>query len=140
MAKNKTQPTRASVAAFLAGIDDPEKRRAAKRIGAMMRRATGKRATLWGSSIVGYGRYRYRYDSGRSGEFMVTGYSPRKQAMTVYIMPGFDAYAGFLGRLGKHKVSKSCLYIRRLSDVDEDVLEELITKSVEDMRARYDTD
>lgn len=140
MAKNKTQPTKASVAAFLAGIDDPEKRRAAKKIGAMMRRATGKRATLWGSSIVGYGRYQYRYASGRSGEFMVTGYSPRKQAMTVYIMPGFDAYAGLLGRLGKHKVSKSCLYIRRLSDVDEDVLEELITKSVEDMRARYDAD
>ena len=140
MAKNKTQPTKASVATFLAGIDDPEKRRAAKRIGAMMRRATGKRAKLWGSSIVGYGRYQYRYDSGRSGEFMLTGYSPRKQVMTVYIMPGFDGYTALLKRLGKHKVSKSCLYIRRLSDVDEDVLEQLIAKSVEDMRARHDTD
>ena len=106
----------------------------------MMRRATGKRAKLWGSSIVGYGRYHYRYDSGRSGESMLTGYSPRKQAMTVYIMPGFDAYGSLLKRLGKHKVSKSCLYIRRLSDVDEDVLEELITKSVVVMRDRYETD
>ena len=140
MAENKTRPTKASVSAFLPSIDDPQKRRDAKTIGAMMRRATGKRATLWGSSIVGYGRYQYRYDSGRSGEFMLTGYSPRKQAMTVYIMPGFDAYAALLRRLGKHKTSKSCLYIKRLSDVDEGVLEELITKSVGVMRNRYDTD
>lgn len=140
MAKNKTEPTKAGVSGFLAGIEDSEKRRDAKKIGAMMRRATGKRAKLWGSGIVGYGRYRYRYDSGRSGESMLTGYSPRKQAMTVYIMPGFDACDSLLRRLGKHKASKSCLYIRRLSDVDEDVLEELITRSVEVMRARYDTD
>ena len=139
MAENKTRPTKASVSAFLASIDDPEKRRDARKIGAMMRRATGRRATLWGPSIVGYGRYRYRYDSGRSGEFMLTGYSPRKQAMTVYIMPGFDAYAALLKRLGKHKTSKSCLYIKRLSDVDEDVLEELIVRSVDVMRARYAT-
>lgn len=140
MAENKTQPTKASVSAFLAGIDDLEKRRDAKKIGAMMRRATGKRAKLWGSSIVGYGRYRYRYDSGRSGEFMLTGFSPRKQAMTVYIMPGFDTYAPLLKRLGKHKTGKSCLYIKRLADVDEKILEQLILKSVEAMRTRYDTD
>ena len=139
MAENKTRPTKASVSAFLASIDDLEKRRDARKIGAMMRRATGRRATLWGPSIVGYGRYQYRYDSGRSGEFMLTGYSPRKQAMTVYIMPGFDAYAALLKRLGKHKTSKSCLYIKRLSDVDEDVLEELIVRSVDVMRARYAT-
>ncbi len=140
MAENKTRPTKASVSAFLSGIDDPDKRRDAKKIGAMMRRATGKRARLWGPSIVGYGRYQYRYDSGRSGEFMLTGYSPRKQAMTVYIMPGFGAYASLLKRLGKHKTGKSCLYIRRLADVDEDVLEELIVKSVEAMRAKHETD
>lgn len=140
MAENKTRPTKASVSAFLASIDDPEKRRDARKIGAMMRRATGRRATLWGPSIVGYGRYRYRYDSGRSGEFMLTGYSPRKQAMTVYIMPGFDAHAALLERLGTHRTGKSCLYIKRLSDVDEDVLEELIVRSVDVMRARYATD
>ena len=139
MAANKTKPNKASVTDFINGIDDPEKRRDARRIAAMMRRATGKRATMWGPAIVGYGSYHYEYASGRSGDWMLTGFSPRKQALTLYIMPGFGSYDGLMKRLGKYKTGKSCLYVRRLSDVDEAVLEELIAKSVAYMRDNYET-
>lgn len=134
---NKTVATRASVTDFVRSVDDPQKRRDLKTIMAMMRRATGKRATMWGPSIVGFGRYDYRYETGREGSAFLTGASPRKQALTVYIMPGFSEYAALLKKLGKHKSSKSCLYIKRLSDVDEAVLEQLIARSVRDMKARY---
>ena len=90
MAELKTQPTRASVTEFLAGIDDRQQCADAKKVATMMRRATGKRAKMWGASIVGYGSYHYKYASGREGDFMITGFSPRKQALTVYIMPGFS--------------------------------------------------
>ncbi len=139
MAELKTRPTGASVTAFVAAIDDPQKRKDVKKIGAMMRRATGSRARLWGPSIVGYGRYHYDYPSGQSGDWMLTGYSPRKQALTVYVMCGFEPFKGLMNKLGKYKTGKSCLYIKRLSDVDEDVLEELISKSVQLMRKRYQT-
>ncbi len=139
MAEAKTKPTGASVSAFLAAIPDPGKRKEIKKIGAMMRRATGARPRLWGTSIVGYGRYRYDYPSGRSGDWMLTGYSPRKQAMTVYIMSGFEPFGELMNRLGKYKTGKSCLYIKRLADIDETVLEELITQSVAVMRERYES-
>ena len=105
----------------------------------MMRRATGKRAKMWGSSIVGFGTYHYRYASGREGDFMITGFSPRMQELTVYIMPGFSPFDKLMARLGKYITGKSCLYIRRLSDVDEDALERLIDGSVEHMRKKYET-
>ena len=136
MADNKTQRTRASVTAFLTTIEGP-KRADCKRIGKMMRSATGKRAAMWGTSIVGYGSYNYTYASGRSGTFMETGYSPRAQNIAIYIMPGFKPFAAELKRLGKHKTGKSCLYIKRLDDVDEDVLADIIRKSVLEMRRRY---
>ena len=139
MAELKTRPTKASVSAFLAGIDDPQKRRDARKVATMMRKATGARARMWGSSIVGYGLYEYRYPTGNSGEWMLTGYSPRKQALTIYIMSGFEPFAGLMKKLGKFKTGKSCLYIKRLSDVDEGVLEELIAKSIKLMRERYTT-
>ena len=139
MAALKTQPTRASVTAFLAEIDDPEQRADARKVAAMMRRATGKRAKMWGASIVGYGSYHYRYASGREGDFMITGFSPRKQALTVYIMPGFSSFGKLMEKLGKYKTGKSCLYIKRLSDVNEDVLEKLIGESVRHMRKKYET-
>ena len=139
MADLKTRPTRASVTAFVAAIEDREMRADAKKVAAMMRRATGKRARMWGPSIVGYGRYHYRYASGREGEFMITGFSPRRQALTVYIMPGFGHFAKLMSKLGKYKTGKSCLYIKRLADVDETVLERLIQDSVEYMRQHYDT-
>ena len=93
---------------------------------------------MWGPSIVGFGKYHYKYDSGREGEFFVTGFSPRKTAMSVYIIPGFSGNEGLLERLGKHKTGKSCLYITSLADVDMDVLETLIAASVDAMRRKYE--
>ena len=138
MAENKTTETSASVAAFLKAVDDPRKRADAGKVAAMMRRATGKRAKMWGSSLVGYGKYHYKYDSGREGDFMLTGFSPRKQNLTIYIMPGFDQFPALMNKLGKYKTGKSCLYINKLEDVDEKVLEQLIERSVKVMRKRYE--
>ena len=139
MAENKTQPTTASVTAFINSIDDSGKRADARRVAAMMRKATGKRAKLWGPSIVGYGTYHYKYASGREGDFLITGFSPRKQALTIYIMAGFSSFDALMKKLGKYKTGKSCLYIKRLSDVDEEVLEQLINESVRYMRENYET-
>ena len=139
MAEPKTKPNSASVADFLAAVDDPQKRADCKKIAAMMRRATGNKAKMWGPSIIGYGSYHYKYASGQEGDWMITGYSPRKQAITLYIMPGFSQFDALMKKLGKHKTGKSCLYINKLADVDEKVLETLITKSVEHMRKTYPT-
>jgi hypothetical protein len=123
----------------MAAIGDRQMRADANKVAAMMRRATGKRARMWGPSIVGYGSYHYRYASGREGDFMITGFSPRKQALTIYVMPGFGRFEDLMSKLGKYKTGKSCLYIRRLADVDEAVLERLIGESVRYMRAHYET-
>jgi hypothetical protein len=139
MVVTKTQPSQSSVTEFLASVEDPNRRTDARTVAAMMRRATGKRAKMWGQSIVGYGSYHYRYASGREGESMLTGFSPRKQALVIYIMPGFSSFDKLMARLGQYKTGESCLYIKRLSDVDEQALEELITKSVRVMRSRYQT-
>lgn len=137
MAELKTRPTKASVTAFINDIEDPQKRADAKRVAAMMRRATGLRAKMWGSSIVGYGRYTYTNTVGKDLEWMLTGFSPRKHALTVYVMPGFSNFESLMNRLGKYKTGKSCLYIKRLSDVDEKVLEQLIKRSVKHMQKNY---
>ena len=139
MADNKTKPGKASVTAFINGIEDRDKRSDTKKVAAMMRTATGSRAKMWGASIIGFGSYHYRYDSGREGDFMITGLSPRKQALTVYIMPGFSHFEGHMKKLGKYKTGKSCLYIRRLADVDEKVLNRLIVDAVKYMRKNYET-
>jgi len=104
-----------------------------------MRKATGKRAKMWGPSIVGYGTYHYKYASGREGDFMIAGFSPRKQSLTVYILAGFGRFESLMSKLGKYKTGKSCLYIKHLSDVDEKVLEKLIAGSVKYMRKNYET-
>ena len=139
MAENKTKPTKLSVTSFLESVEDRQKRADCRKVAAMMRRATGKRAKMWGASIVGFGTYHYKYESGREGDFMLTGFSPRKQALSVYIMPGFSKYGALMKKLGKFKTGKSCLYIKRLADVDEGVLEKLIDRSVKDMRRKYET-
>lgn len=139
MAENKTRATIASVTEFINSIEDRQKRADARKVAAIMRRVTGKRAKMWGSSIVGYGTYHYKYESGREGDFMITGFSPRKQALTVYILAGFRRFDTLMGKLGKYKTGKSCLYIKRLSDVDEKVLEQLIDRSVKYMRKNYET-
>ena len=103
MAENKTKPTKASVKSFLDAIDDPRKKADVKKLAAMMRRATGKRAKMWGSSIVGFGKYQYKYASGHGGEFFLTGYSPRKSNLSIYIMPGFSEYESQLKDLGPQR-------------------------------------
>ena len=139
MAENKTKPTQGSVAEFINAIEDRQKREDARKVAAIMRRVTGKRAKMWGPAIVGYGTYHYKYESGREGDFMITGFSPRRQALTVYILAGFGRFDTLMGKLGKYKTGKSCLYIKRLSDVDEKVLEKLIDGSVKYMRNNYET-
>ncbi|MBT8108241.1 MAG: DUF1801 domain-containing protein [Gammaproteobacteria bacterium] len=139
MADNKTQPTKASVTAYINAIEGAERRADARKLAAMMRKATRKRARMWGPSIVGYGTYHYKYESGREGDFMITGFSSRKQALTVYILPGFEKFNALMGKLGKYKTGRSCLYIKRLSEVDEKVLERLIDESVQYMREHYET-
>lgn len=139
MAENKTKPNKTSVTAFINGIEDEQRRRDVKKVAAMMREATGSRARMWGANIVGYGQYHYKYDSGREGDFMITGFSPRKQALTLYVIPGFKHFETLMSKLGKYKTGKSCLYIRKLSDVDEKVLKRLIVASVRYMRKNYDT-
>lgn len=133
-AEIKTRPTGAAVEAFL---DSAPRAGDAHRIGAIMAEVSGEPATMWGPSIVGYGRYHYRYDSGHEGDMCRIGFSPRKAALTLYIDAGDPARAEALARLGKHTTGKSCLYIKKLADIDEGVLRELIAGAWEDMRARY---
>jgi len=134
--ENKTQPTRADVDAFLDAVADPQRREDCRRVRALMESTTGAPAEMWGPSIVGFGRYRYRYESGREGEWMVTGFSPRKNDLTLYIMPGFEQHEALLAKLGKHKTGKSCLYLKRLADVDMRVLEQIVSASVAAMAPR----
>ena len=133
----KTRKNKASVRAFIDAIEDSDKRRDCRRIAAMMRRISGKRASMWGDSIVGFGEYHYRYKSGREGDWPISGFSPRKQNISIYIMPGFSSYKKQLAKLGKHKTSVSCLYIKRLSDIDEQVLEQIVADSYERMKKMY---
>ena len=118
MAENKTRENRASVKAFLDGVQDPQKRKDCKAIARMMREATGKRARMWGSSIVGFDEYEYPYESGRTGTHKQTGYSPRAQNITIYSMPGFSKYGAHKKKLCKHKTGKKTLYIKKLAHID----------------------
>ena len=138
MAENGTQASDADVAAFLAGVEPARRREDGLRLDALFRRATGWRPAMWGPSIVGYGRYHYRYDSGREGEFLATGFSPRKASLVVYVMPGYGDFGDILDRLGKHRLGKSCLYINKMADIDAAVLEELIRAGLADLATRRD--
>ena len=135
--QNKTRPTDAGVDTFLDAVDDERRRKDARTVKSMMERITGWEPKMWGPGIVGFGEYHYRYDSGREGDFLITGFSPRKRALTIYVMPGFTRYDALMGKLGKFKTGKSCLYINKLTDVDLAVLEELIRRSVEYMMEKY---
>lgn len=137
MASLKTQPTKASVRDFIGSIEHDGKRADSETLLKLMKRVTGKKPVMWGNAIVGFDRYEYKYDSGHSGAFFKTGFSPRKQSLTVYIMPGFGDYEDQLKRLGKHKHSKSCLYINKLADVEVDVLEEIVADSYRWMTSKY---
>ncbi len=138
MAENKTQVTDVDPADFIASVEHPTRRADAETLLEMMRRVTGCQAKMWGPSIVGFGRYHYTYESGREGEYMLTGFSPRKANLVLYVMPGYEDKDEILGRLGKHRIGKSCLYVNKLADVDLDVLEEIVATGVEEMRDRYE--
>jgi len=135
MAELKTKENDRSVEAFLAGIEDAQKQADCRALVAIMQDATGAAPRMWGESIVGFGHYHYKYASGREGDWFLTGFAPRKQNLTLYIMAGFDNYEALLGRLGKHTTGKSCLYVKRLADVDMPVLTELVVESVAHMKA-----
>ena len=133
MAEPKTKATKESVTAFLNKVEDKTRREDCFAVLEMMREVTKEEPKMWGSSIVGFGRFRYKYESGREGEWPVAAFSPRKGDLTVYLVPGFDKAADLMKRLGKHKTGKSCLYIKSLADVDRKVLKQLIDKSVKKM-------
>lgn len=137
MADLKTGPTNADVGVFLDAIEDPHRRQECLALVDVMKSATGAEPKMWGSSIVGFGSYHYRYDSGREGDWFLTGFAPRKHNLTLYIMSGFALYDDLMSRLGKHKTGKSCLYLKRLEDVDRAVLGDLVRMSVEHMRRVY---
>lgn len=136
MAELKTKENDADVASFIRGIADDGKRADAQTLVELMTRVTECAPKMWGAAIVGFGHFSYTYASGHSGEWFVVGFSPRKQNLTLYIMDGFDEYESLLAKLGKHTTGKSCLYVKRLSDVDLGVLEQLVSRSVATMRER----
>jgi hypothetical protein len=136
MSELKTKATSSSVDAFLDSAGE-QRRPDCERLVEMMSRATGAAPVMWGQGIVGFATYHYRYESGREGDWFLTGFSPRKQDLTLYIMAGFDRYDELMSRLGKYRTGKSCLYIKRLADIDTSVLEELVTASVAHMKRAY---
>jgi len=136
-AENKTQATVTRVEDFVTGIADENQRADARSLIAMMTRLSGEPATMWGPSIIGFGRYHYRYDSGREGEMCRIGFSPRKGQTVLYLIDGFEGHAELMAKLGKHKTGKSCLYVKRLSDIDLVVLEDMCRSSLAYMAAKY---
>lgn len=136
MAELKTKPTKVSVAAYVKKITDAQKRADTQTLVALMTQATKSDPVMWGTSIIGFGSYRYEYASGQKGDWPIIGLAPRKQNLTLYIMPGFDERDTLLKKLGPHKISKSCLYIKRLSDIDMPTLKKIITRSIAEMKKR----
>ena len=139
MVENKTKVTEVQPSDFIRKVDGEEKRKDSEELVKLMSEVTGKPPRMWGPSIIGFGKYRYKYESGREGEICLTGFSPRKPSLVLYIGPGLEDEK-LMSRLGKYKTGKGCLYIKKLADVDRAVLKQLVTKSVAEMRKRYDCD
>ncbi|WP_339789796.1 DUF1801 domain-containing protein [uncultured Imperialibacter sp.] len=135
----KTKVNDVSVEGFLDKVEDEKKRNDAFEVLKLMKEVTGEKPKMWGSSIVGFGTYRYKYASGQEGDWMITGFSPRKTSLTLYIMPGFGRYEELMQKLGKYKTGKSCLYINKLTDVDLDILKTLVKESVDYMNKKYNS-
>lgn len=129
----KTKKTTASVLDFIESIPDEDRREDCRRLITLMKKATRADPKMWGSNVVGFGDYHYKYESGRENDWFVTGFSPRKQNLTLYFMTGTERYKSILDRLGKHKTGKGCLYINNLDEVDVDVLQELVRASARDL-------
>jgi len=136
MVANKTKPTDLSVASFVNALAEPAKRSDAKALIGLMRRATGEKAKMWGASIIGFGTYHYTYESGREGDTVLIGFSPRKAAMVLYGVTGTKSAKALLAKLGKHATGKGCLYIKQLADVNQEVLEKLIVGAAAEKRTR----
>lgn len=134
MAELKTTKNDKDPLAFLQRVENEKRKADSLVVMQMMEEITGEKPVMWGPSIVGFGSYHYKYASGHEGDWMITGFSPRKQALTLYIMPGFDRYENLMSQLGKYKTGKSCLYINKLEDVDKNILHELIAHSVKHMK------
>jgi hypothetical protein len=137
MAENKTKPTKLSVSTFIEALADPTRRADAKVLVKLMQSATGEKPKMWGPSIIGFGSYHYKYDSGREGDMPLISFSPRKAATVLYNMTGFSGSEALRAKLGKHAAAKGCLHIKKLTEIDQEVLETLVVKSVGAMRARH---
>lgn len=135
MAEMKTKETKASVQKFLKGIKDDDRRRDCTALVELMKEVTQAQPRMWGTSIVGFGSYHYKYASGREGDWFIVGFSPRKQDLTLYLLPGLAGRETLLSKLGKHRTGRSCLYVKRLADVDPVVLRQLVERSVKEMAA-----
>jgi hypothetical protein len=134
--ENKTMPTDITIENFLEGVEPEFRRDEARIIDALLRDISGQAPVMWGASIIGYGTYDYLSDSGRGGTWMRIGFSPRKPQMTLYLIPGFDSLGRLLAKLGKHTTAKSCLYIKKLADIDLDVLTQILQASWDEMAVR----
>jgi len=137
MAENKTKPTELSVTSFVSAITDETRRADARTLVKLMQEATGEKPKMWGTAIIGFGSYHYVYDSGREGDMPLVGFSPRKAATVLYLGLGAGGSEALLAKLGKHTTGKGCLYIKKLSDVDQKVLQSLLAKSVKTMRTKH---
>ena len=137
MTENKTQATDVDVETFIAGVLPDRRREDSVVLNQLFQDVTGWKPRMWGPTIIGYGEYHYTYESGREGDFLATGFSPRKANMVLYIMPGYAEFGDILDRLGKHKLGKSCLYINKLADVDLDVVAEIIKAGIDDLGTRW---
>jgi hypothetical protein len=137
MSENKTQPTEISPEDFLATVEPEKRREQGRQLLQFFTDVTGWSPRMWGPTMIGYGEYHYKYPTGREGDFLATGFSPRKANLSLYIMPGYQNYGHLLDRLGKHKLGKSCLYINKLEDIDMDVLAELVRAGIDDLNKIY---
>lgn len=135
----KTKASEIKPKDFIAAMEDGARKKDAELLLKWMTKVTGLKPKMWGPSIIGFGRYAYTYDSGHSGEMCMTGFSPRKANMVLYILPGYTDISDKLARLGKHKIGKSCLYVNKLADVDMDVLEEIVLFGLEHVRKNHQT-
>lgn len=135
--ENKTQPSKSSVASFINNISDENKRKDCKTLLKLMSELSQEKPILWGESMIGFGTYHYKYDSGREGDFFRLGFSPRKSNLTIYLMPGYHNFEKELKALGKHKIGKSCLYINKLTDIDIKILTKMIKQSLKEMDKMY---
>jgi hypothetical protein len=137
MSELKTKPTDMSVDEFIASVDHPTRRTDAQTLNQLFKDLTGWQPQMWGPTMIGYGSYHYKYETGHKGNMLATGFSPRKTNQVLYVMPGYANFGHILDRLGKHKMGKSCLYINKLADIDLDVLGELIKAGLRDLAKKY---